>query len=165
VAAETDSGSAPTKEMPVPETFSPSTAAMKEAPKEKPEERPLEWYKSMSGKGETPEITVPPAVKPIPIAKEKAASPTVTPATKPPAKIAAASSSYTVQVGAFRQKKQVDAKAEVLRSKGFDCRIEFPESEEGLYLLKVGRFKSRAEAVAMQLRLKKNGWSSFIKTN
>jgi cell division protein FtsN len=120
----------------------------------------------MSGKGETPEIATPPAVKPSPIPKEKVTSTGITPVSKPPVKTAvAASSSYTVQVGAFRQKKQVDAKAEMLRSKGFDCRIEFPESEEGLYLLKVGRFKSRAEAVAMQLRLKKNGWSSFIKTN
>jgi cell division protein FtsN len=90
----------------------------------------------------------------------------VTPVAKPPVKAAAkAPSNYSVQVGAFRQKQQVDNKADLLRSKGFDCRIEDPVSAEGLYLLKVGKFKSRAEAVAMQLRLKKSGFSSFIKTN
>jgi cell division protein FtsN len=58
----------------------------------------------------------------------------------------------------------VEVKAQLLRSKGFDCRIEVPQSSEDLYLLKVGQFKSRAEAVEVQLRLKKNGIGSFIKT-
>ena len=62
-----------------------------------------------------------------------------------------------MQVGAFRQRQQAEVKAKLLRSKGFDCRIEVPQSSEALYLLKVGQFKSRAEAVAVQLRLKKNG--------
>jgi len=31
--------------------------------------------------------------------------------------------------------------------------------------LKVGRFDSRASAVATQLKLKRDGFSSFIKTN
>jgi cell division protein FtsN len=173
IVAETAATPAPGKETPASETPSPSPNSVTEAPKDKPDERPLEWYKSVSGKGEKPEIGAPAAAAPSPASKDTVSKPAIappgkaagTPVSKPPVKAASAPASYTVQVGAFRQKKQVDAKADVLKSIGFDCRIEPPESEEGLYLLKVGRFKSRAEAVAMQLRLKKSGWGSFIKTN
>jgi cell division protein FtsN len=158
IAAETAATPAPVRETQAPETPTPSPGSVTETPKGQPEERPLEWYKSVSGKGEKPE-------SPASASIETASKPAATPASKPPAKAASAPTSYTVQVGAFRQKKQVDSKADILKSKGFDCRIELPETDEGLYLLKVGRFKSRAEAVAMQLRLRKNGWSSFIKTN
>jgi cell division protein FtsN len=165
IAAETGANPAPAQETPVPQTSALDADAAMEPPKEPPDEQPLGWYKSVSGKGEKPEIAPPPPV-PSPAPEETATRQSVQPAVKPPAKTAASTpSSYSVQVGAFRQKKQVDAKAEALRSKGFDCRIEPPESDEGLYLLKVGRFKSRADAVAMQLRLKKSGFSSFIKTN
>jgi cell division protein FtsN len=76
---------------------------------------------------------------------------------------AAAPSGYTVQVGAFRQKSEAETKARQLKAKGFESRIEPPESPEDLYLIQVGRFKSRADAVAMQLRLKKSGFASFVK--
>ncbi len=162
IAAETGANPASAREASAPKTSAFSADSETENSKEPPDEPPLGWYKSVSGKGERPEIASPPSVaNPVPEEPRQPAQPTL----KPPAKTAASPSSYSVQVGAFRQKKQVDAKAEILRSKGFDCRIEPPESEEGLYLLKVGRFKSRAEAVAMQLRLKKSGFSSFIKTN
>jgi cell division protein FtsN len=76
-----------------------------------------------------------------------------------------ASLSYTVQVGAFRQKHEAETKAQLLKSKGYDYRIEHPISPGQLYLLKVGKFTSRADAVALQIRLKKNGFSCFVKTN
>jgi cell division septation protein DedD len=72
---------------------------------------------------------------------------------------------YSVQVGAFKQKSQLDARAKTLRQKGFQVWTEEPEAPDNLYLLKVGKFRSRPEAVAMQLRLKRAGISSFIKTN
>ena len=84
----------------------------------------------------------------------------------PPVKAAAGEAvTYSVQVGAFRGRREVEIRAKELRAMGFTSRIEVPQSSDGLYLLKVGRFSSRAEAAAMQLRLKKSGISSFIKIN
>jgi cell division septation protein DedD len=40
-----------------------------------------------------------------------------------------------------------------------------PNAPEELYLLKVGKFSSRADATATQLKLKKSGFNSFIKIN
>jgi hypothetical protein len=62
-------------------------------------------------------------------------------------------------------KSEVDSKAKALRAQGYDCRIEDPKSAEDLFLLKVGKYESRVDAVAMQLRLKKSGFFSFVKTN
>ena len=142
------------------------------AAKENVEKQRLNWYKNVSGQEQKNEIT-PPSAEPVPAPKKEAVKPPAEPAPAPkketakPAAVSApaASVGYTVQVGAFRQRQQVEVKAKLLRSKGFDCRIEIPQSSEDLYLLKVGQFKSRAEAVAVQLRLKKNGIGSFIKTN
>jgi cell division protein FtsN len=127
------------------------------AVKENAEKQRLNWYKNVSGQEQKNEIAPPPA-EPAPAPKKETVKPA---AVSAPATQAV----YTVQVGAFRQRQQVEVKAQLLRSKGFDCRIEVPQSPEDLYLLKVGRFKSRAEAVAMQLRLKNYGIGSFIKTN
>jgi cell division protein FtsN len=164
-AAESPAKAVPTNTPVASETPSSSSESEAEPKKEQSDERPLEWYKNVSGKGEKPEIAPAPVVSSA-TPKKPAPKPAVEPVTKPPEKATvSAPASYTVQVGAFRQQKQVDVKAELLRSKGFDCRIEPPASEDGLYLLKVGKFKSRADAVAMQLRLKSSGFSSFIKTN
>lgn len=72
---------------------------------------------------------------------------------------------YSVQVGAFRVRREVEIKAKELGAKGFTGRVEVPRSSKDLYLLKIGKFGSRAEAAAMQLRLKKSGISSFVKIN
>jgi cell division protein FtsN len=157
---------------------SASTDSEAKAKKEGSEEKPLNWYKDVSGRGEKAEIAAPktdtsPARKTAAsksavetASKAPASKPAVEPAPKAPASHPpSTSATYSVQVGAFRQRQQAEVKAQLLQSKGFEGRIEPPDSPEGLYLLKVGRFKSRAEAIAVQLRLKKNGFSSFIKSN
>jgi|WetSurMetagenome_2_1015567.scaffolds.fasta_scaffold255495_2 cell division protein FtsN len=147
----------------VKEPEHPAVVADSETPavRENAEKQRLTWYKNVSGQEQKNEIVPPaepaPAPKPAPAAKKETVKPAAV-------SVPAASAGYTVQVGAFRQRQQVEVKAKLLRSKGFDCRIEVPQSSEDLYLLKVGQFKSRAEAVAMQLRLKKSGIGSFIKT-
>jgi cell division protein FtsN len=166
-AAETAGGQVPDAlketESPAGDVADPGAPAVKEDA----EKQQLNWYKNVSGQEQKNEI-VPPPAKPAPAAgkepprKDIPRQEPVKPAAAP---APAAPSGYTVQAGAFRQRQQAEVKAKLLRSKGFDCRIEVPQSSEGLYLLKVGRFKSRADAVAMQLRLKQNGFSSFIKTN
>lgn len=73
---------------------------------------------------------------------------------------------YTVQVGAFRKREDAESRAKTLEAKGYQYLIDPPvEPERPLYLLKVGKYNSRAEAVAVALRLKKDGFSTFIKTN
>ncbi len=114
-----------------------------------PAEQSLDWYKSVNRQEGESLIESPEPSEDKPKTKVPPPVPT----------------SYTVQVGAFRQKREVEAKAQLLKSKGFNYRIESPQSSEQLYLLKVGKFSSRADAVAMQIRLRKNGFACFIKTN
>ncbi len=72
---------------------------------------------------------------------------------------------YTVQVGAFRQLKEAESKAESVRAKGFECTIVPPGASSEYYLVKVGQFKLRADAKAMQLKLTKAGFSCYVKSN
>jgi cell division protein FtsN len=172
------------EEVKAPEHATAVADSEKAPVKENAEKQQLNWYKNVSGPEQknaiahapaetasTPKaaprkeketakpVVIPVPAQPVPASKASPDKATVKPAA------AAASVSYTVQVGAFRQRQQVEAKAKALKAKGFDCRIEVPQTSEDLYLLKVGRFKSKAEAVEMELRLKKNGFGSFIKTN
>ena len=72
---------------------------------------------------------------------------------------------YSCQVGAFRQQKEAMGASASLKSRGYDPFIEAPQAGKGLLLLKVGRFDTRTEAAAMQLRLRKDGFSAFVTTN
>jgi cell division protein FtsN len=72
---------------------------------------------------------------------------------------------YSVQVGAFSIPREAEIKAKELRSRGFDCRIEEPKPPKNLYLLKVGKYQSRAEAVDMKIRLENSGFTTLLKTN
>jgi len=124
-------------------------------------EQRLDWYKSINRREGAPEGVLP----------AQGSSSTSKPAASDSANkskgaaVPAKSLTYSVQVGAFSQRQEADTKAKALRSKGYDARVEPPHPPEQLYLLKVGTFKSRADAVAMQSRLKKNGIHSFVKTN
>ena len=162
VAAESASGAAAAGMQAQTESLADSNRPV-EPVKEDVAEQPLDWYKNVNRRdGEpksAPRITPPPPSKTEP-AKTAAAG---NEPPLPPAK--AAPVTYSVQVGAFSRQSESEIKARELQSKGFDCRIEAPESPGELYLIKVGRYKSRADAVAMQLRLKKSGFTSFIKTN
>jgi cell division protein FtsN len=136
--------------------------------KENSEEQRLDWYKSVNGRENTPGIepqkTTSDAANRI---MEPSPSTETAGRLKPqPSATHAGPVTYSVQVGAFRQQREVEIKAQMVRSKGYECRIEPPRSPGQFYLLKVGKFGSRAEAVAMQIRLRKSGFTSaFIKTN
>lgn len=140
-----------------------------------PSREQLDWYKSVNnrGGGET-ELSIPPAEPKAapakivlgPNAADTRASAAKTPrVVTPPRPSAGPVSSYSVQVGAFRQRREAETKADMLKAKGYDCFIEPPKQPEQLYLLKVGRFESRVEAASMQLRLRKDGFTTFIKAN
>jgi cell division protein FtsN len=151
---------APKSELPETEMVQNS-----EAPKKEAEEQPLNWYKNVNRREEAPET------KPR-VAADNPKRPDAAPAGKSPSKpkteagsLRAGSISYTVQVGAFVKQEEAETRGGELRSKGFDYRIEPPVSPSKFYFVKVGKFDSRAEAVAMQLRLKNSGFSCFIKTD
>ena len=155
------------------------------------DEQQLNWYKNVNRREGEPEV-VPQAAADnsteesadriqSTAAAQEPAKETAKETTKAPLKKPAADSAskpkpqssaahsgpaaYTVQVGAFRVRNEVETKAKALQDLGYDCRIEPPRSSGDFYLLKVGKFSSRADAVAMQLRLKKSGYGSFVKTN
>jgi cell division protein FtsN len=144
------------------EAASPNPAANDSETKKPAEkaEQPLDWYKSVNQQEGESKIESPAASSEEKIKEDKPSG------KKPEAQtLPGASLSYSVQVGAFRQKHEAEIKAQLLKSKGYNYRIEPPLAPGQLYLLKVGKFNSRADAVAMQIRLKKNGFSCFIKTN
>lgn len=129
----------------------------------------LEWYKSVNKKEETTPVEPAAAGKKEPVPTRSAAPPAA-PAVKPheTGKAQAASRqkvTYSVQVGAFRQRHEAETQAASLKERGYNSTIEPSGSSQPLFLLKVGKFESRADAVAMQLRLKKDGFSTIIKTN
>ena len=113
--------------------------------------------------GAKTEIVLPPGgapTNPAAAAPTKAKNPSASEVPVPAAKV-----SYSVQVGAFRQLNEAEAKVSSVKAKGFECVIEPPKAPNQLYLIKVGKFVARADALAMQRKLTKAGFSCFIKTN
>ncbi|PYV09402.1 MAG: hypothetical protein DMG07_23285 [Acidobacteria bacterium] len=127
----------------------------------------LQWYRNVKPGSEAPKHQpgVPGADKPAaPAVVAPAPSSPAPPPAAPPLP-APSRPTYSVQIGAFRQLKEAEAKAAMVKAKGYRCVIEPPREADGLYLLKVGRYEARADAVAMRHRLKKDGFSTLIKSN
>ena len=151
---------APKVELPEAETVQNS-----ELPKSEAEEQPLNWYKNVNRREEKPEPSPRAAAGNSKQASAKPESKSPSKAQTEAGSLRADSISYTVQVGAFVKEEEAEVRGRELRSKGFDYRIEPPDPPSRFYFVKVGKFDTRAEAVAMQLRLKESGFSCFIKTN
>jgi cell division protein FtsN len=140
----------------------PASEAAAPAAKEDAGDPQMSWYGNLNRKDKGTEGARPAPASPK-VSVVEAKHPAKPP--KPEDASQSGSTTYSVQAGAFREKSEVETKAKALRSQGYDCRIEAPQSRDGFYLLKVGRYKTRAEAVAMKKRLDKNGTFSIIKTN
>ncbi|MCL4818613.1 MAG: SPOR domain-containing protein [Vicinamibacteria bacterium] len=96
-----------------------------------------------------------PTATPRPTATPK---PTATPAPKPtPAPTKAASApaagSFSIQVGAFRDRASADSVATRLKGKGFSAYVVAPAGE-GLFNVRVGRYDARPEAERVMARLR-----------
>lgn len=99
---------------------------------------------------------------PTPVRREPAPAP---PATSAPAPAAQTSSAVpgepsgpgvAIQVSAFRERREADALATRLISKGFAAYVVAPAAgAPSLYRVRVGKFRDRAEAGRMAERLKK----------
>ena len=136
-------------------------------PKDDSEDQPLNWYKSVNRRDEETETAPRTATGSSKQAAAEAA-PSIQSSNQPKAEtpsLAPGPISYTVQVGAFIEKGEAEVRSRELRSKGYAYRIEPPVPPDRFYLVKVGSYNTRAEAVAMQLRLKKSGFSCFVKTD
>ncbi len=68
---------------------------------------------------------------------------------------------YSVQTGAFRNSRYAQEYQDGLREMDFPAIIEV---EDGYYKVRVGEFRDLSEAVAMEQRLKRAGYPTFIVT-
>ncbi len=120
----------------------------------------LDWYDAVSEtpKSKASEQKAPTAGTPAVRSSPKPLAPSLAPKTSKRV-------TYSCQVGAFSQQKEAEAKLSSVKARGYSPFIEAPRSPKEYFLLKVGRFNTRAEAAEMQLRLKRDGIASFIKTN
>ena len=69
--------------------------------------------------------------------------------------------SYSVQVGAFRNRRYAEEFLMELQEMDFPVRIE---RGEGFYRVRVGEFETLEEAVRMEQRLKRAGYPTVIVT-
>ncbi|MBZ5496867.1 MAG: SPOR domain-containing protein [Acidobacteriia bacterium] len=156
-----------------PDTKAPATGTTATPATDRSVREQLDWYKSVqSGQPDARKATPPAesakAMQTPETKKPSPSSPNANRAAPAPAvgsMIPAAKVGYSVQAGAFRERREAEIKADALKAKGFPCVIEAPKSADQLYLVKVGKFESRADAVAMQKKLQKAGFPCFIKTN
>jgi cell division septation protein DedD len=111
-----------------------------------------------------------PTTKPTVVPEPTAATPKPTPTPQPTAKPATPSpappkptpapatpvvaQSFTIQVGAFKEKSAADKLMAQLKAKGFAAYVVTPPVADGLFNVRVGRYVSRsdAERVSVQLR-------------
>ena len=102
-----------------------------------------------------PAKNVPP--KPSPAAKVAAPKPASGPS---------AVASFTIQVGAFKDKITADSVVERLKEKGFAAYVVTPEGSDALYNVRVGSYPARADAERVQTRLRdEEKYKPFIVKN
>ncbi len=114
-------------------------AASDAAPAQPNEERSvrdqLDWYKRVNKPGEATKGLEPPP-EPVKTVVQPAPAPAAPPAPAPAAKARPDTpkpQTYSVQVGAFRQRQEAETKAALLKSKGFDYVIEAPVPPNTLF--------------------------------
>jgi DedD protein len=99
-----------------------------------------------------PTVASRPSSAPTPRA---AASARPTPASRPPAATAAATEgSFSIQVGAFKDKATAESVVTRLKGRGFAAYSLSPAAADGLFNVRVGSFPARAEAERIQARLR-----------
>jgi len=114
-----------------------------------------------------PAVSVPPVSidKPKPQSKEtpnKTANASAEKPAPPVKQAASAKAAYSVQVAAFRARRETEPTVKELEARGFESRVEPPPTPGDYYRIKVGSFATRAEAAKMAEQLKKNGFDTMI---
>jgi N-acetylmuramoyl-L-alanine amidase len=68
--------------------------------------------------------------------------------------VAPTAGTFTIQVGAFKDKASADSVVSRLKGKGFAAYVVSPGAAEGLFNVRVGSFAGRADAEHVQVRLR-----------
>jgi len=107
----------------------------------------------------TPRATPTPAtasVSPVPASPSpRVADASPRPVRTPEPSDGATGGSFTIQVGAFKEKPAAESVAKRLKSKGFPAYVNTPEgSTGGLFNVRVGSYVARADAERVQERLR-----------
>lgn len=92
------------------------------------------------------------AARPSPTPKPAASTPPRPAAS--PRTAAAVAGSFSIQVGAFKDKASADSVVSRLKSRGFEAYALGPGAPDGLYNVRVGSFPERPEAERVQARLR-----------
>jgi len=100
----------------------------------------------------------PPALQPAPAAtsapKPAATTPAPAPKAVSPKAVAPTAGTFTIQVGAFKDRASADSVVSRLKGKGFAAYVLSPGAAEGLFNVRVGSFAARADAEHVQGRLR-----------
>jgi cell division septation protein DedD len=111
-----------------------------------------------AGRAAAPKPRVaPPALQPSPAATSAPKpAPTTIPAarTAAPKAVAPTAGTFTIQVGAFKDRASADSVVSRLKGKGFAAYVVSPGAAEGLFNVRVGSFAGRADAEHVQGRLR-----------
>jgi cell division protein FtsN len=103
-------------------------------------------------------VKIPAVVPPLPAPPPKASPPPSPPPALPPAqaKAAAPQPPWTVQVGAYKSRRQADESRQQLAAAGLDAYVVALGAQEGVarYRVRVGTYRSREEAAAAAERLR-----------
>jgi DedD protein len=83
----------------------------------------------------------------------------------PPKALAPAAGTFTIQVGAFKDRATADSVVSSLKAKGFAAYVVSPGAAEGLFNVRVGSYADRAEAEQVQVRLRDANFKPFIVKN
>jgi cell division protein FtsN len=102
-----------------------------------------------------------PSVKPTPTPKPPATAPAAASAPKP------VSGTFTIQVGAFKDRATADTIASRLKGKGYSAYVVAPDGPDGgLFNVRVGTYPARADAERTQARLRdEEKYKPFIVRN
>ena len=139
------------------------------------QEDALEKPKAASGSAVKPAAPKPaiasPAVKvaAAPTPKQTASVPapptaTAKPVTAPKA-LAPGAGTFTIQVGAFKDRATADSVVSSLKAKGFAAYVVSPGAAEGLFNVRVGSYMERVDAEQVQVRLRDANFKPFIVKN
>ena len=103
-----------------------------------------------------PSAPKPEATTPAPKQASPSATSPLAPARPGPAPkaVAPTAGTFTIQVGAFKDKASADSVVSRLKGKGFAAYVVSPGAAEGLFNVRVGSFTGRADAEHVQGRLR-----------
>jgi cell division protein FtsN len=135
--------------LPTPSARPTATPRATPTPRPTPTARPTPTPRASP----TPRSTPPASPHPSPAASARAAGP-------------APAGTFSLQVGAFKERKAAESVVAQLKAKGFPAYVVTPDgAPNGLFNVRVGSYAERADAEAVQARLRDRKFAPFIVRN